>query len=194
MGDAKNVIRSGRISSINPENGTARVVFADKDNLVSYDLPVLQRSTLKNKDYGMPDIGESVVCLFQPNGIAEGFVVGAHYNEEDVPPVTDPDVRMVKFEDGTVVSYNRFATNTRRYKRGQLSGSLHHIDINGRRDDRIGPAEKRVGQKPLGRLHVADHAKQGPGFKYANRHFSFPPYATVLTKIPSLRSSSLCVA
>ena len=61
MGDAKNVIRSGRISSINPKNGTARVVFADKDNLVSYDLPVLQRSTLKNKDYGMPDVGESVV-------------------------------------------------------------------------------------------------------------------------------------
>ena len=107
MGDAKNVIRSGRISSINPKNGTARVVFADKDNLVSYDLPVLQRSTLKNKDYSMPDIGESVVCLFKPNGIAEGFVVGAHYNEEDAPPTADPDVRMVKFDDGTVVSYNR---------------------------------------------------------------------------------------
>lgn len=109
MGDAKNVIRSGRISSINPENGTARVVFADKDNLVSYDLPVLQRSTLKNKDYGMPDIGESVVCLFQPNGIAEGFIVGAHYNEEDRPPTTDPDVRMVEFEDGTTLTVDRKA-------------------------------------------------------------------------------------
>lgn len=115
MSDTKNVIRSGQISSINAANGTARVTFADKDDLVSYDLPVLQRSTLKNKDYSMPDIGESVVCIFQPNGVAEGFVVGAHYNEEDKPPVSDPDVRQVTFEDGTVVSYNR---------------SSHVLDIN----------------------------------------------------------------
>lgn len=109
MGDSKNVIRSGQISSINAANGTARVTFADKDDLVSYDLPVLQRSTLKNKDYSMPDIGESVVCIFQPNGVAEGFVVGAHYNEEDKPPVSDPDVRMTKFDDGTTLTVDRKA-------------------------------------------------------------------------------------
>jgi len=111
----KNMIRSGRISSINPGNGTARVTFADKDGLVSNDLPILQRQTLKNKDFSMPDIGESVVCVFQPNGLAEGFILGAHYNEEDKPPGSNPDIRQVTFEDGTMVSYNR---------------SSHVLDIN----------------------------------------------------------------
>ena len=103
----KNMIRSGRVSSIDPKTGTARVTFADKDDLVSADLPLLVQNSLKNKDYHMMDIGESVVCLFLPNGLNQGFILGAHYNEKDEVPIGDPDVRMVKFDDGTTLTVDR---------------------------------------------------------------------------------------
>lgn len=102
----KNLIRVGRVSAVDPASATARVVFEAQD-LVSYDLPVLQRQTLRNKDYYLPDVGEHVVCIFLPTGNAEGFVLGAIYSDEDQPPVSSPDKRIVQFEDGTRIEYDR---------------------------------------------------------------------------------------
>lgn len=102
----KNLIKVGRVSSVDPAAATARVVFEDQ-GVVSYDLPVIQHQTLKNKDYCLPDVGEHVVCLFLPTGNAEGFVLGAIYSDEDQPPGNDPGKRLVQFEDGTRVEYDR---------------------------------------------------------------------------------------
>lgn len=102
----KNLIRVGRISSVDPGKATARVVF-EAQGVVSYDLPVLQRQTLRNKDYWLPDVGEHVVCIFLPTGNAEGFILGSIYSDEDQPPVTSQDKRMVQFEDGTTIEYDR---------------------------------------------------------------------------------------
>ncbi|MDD4599616.1 hypothetical protein SDC9_04134 [bioreactor metagenome] len=103
----KNIVRVGRVSSIDPERATVRVAFEDKSGLVSYDLPVLVQQTLKNKDYCMPDPGEHVVCLFLPNGIAQGFCLGAFYSATDTPPVSNAKKRHVSFEDGTTIEYDR---------------------------------------------------------------------------------------
>lgn len=102
----KNLIRVGRVSSVDPKTATARVVF-EAQGVVSHELPVLQRQTLRNKDYWLPDVGEHVVCLFLPTGNAEGFVIGAIYSDEDLPPVSSQDKRVVRFEDGTVIEYDR---------------------------------------------------------------------------------------
>jgi phage baseplate assembly protein V len=102
----KSIIRVGRVSSVNPATATARVVF-EAQGIVSYDLPVLQRQTLRNKDYYLPDVGEHVVCIFLPTGNAEGFVLGAIYSDEDQPPASSQDKRAVQFEDGTRIEYDR---------------------------------------------------------------------------------------
>lgn len=107
----KNLVRVGRVSSINPGNATVRVVFEDRQDMVSYDLPVLVRQSLKNKDYFMPDVGEQVLCLFLPSGNAQGFVLGSFYSDADTPPVNDVNKRHVQFEDGTSIEYDR-ATHT----------------------------------------------------------------------------------
>jgi phage baseplate assembly protein V len=103
----QNLIRLGRVSSINAAEATVRVVFEDRDNMVSHDLPVVVANTFKNKDYYMPDIGESVVCIFLPNGISRGFVLGAVYSDVDRPAVSSPDKRQIHFSDGAVVEYDR---------------------------------------------------------------------------------------
>lgn len=101
----KNLIRVGRVSSIG--KATARVVFPDRQNMVSYDLSVIVRQSQDNKDAWMPDIGEQVVCLFLPSGHAQGFILGSFYSDEDMPPVDDPNKRHVTFADGTSIEYDR---------------------------------------------------------------------------------------
>ena len=62
-------IRIGTVSSINPKDHTARIVFEDEGHNVSYDLPIIVPNTYDNSDYHMPDINEDVLCLFLPDGI-----------------------------------------------------------------------------------------------------------------------------
>lgn len=107
FGRINDLIKIGEVSSINPAKCTARVVFADDDGVVSYDLPVLQRNTFKSKDYHMPDVGEDVVCIFLPSGVEEGFIVGSFYAGEVEPPEATENRRTVVFEDGTVARYDK---------------------------------------------------------------------------------------
>jgi phage baseplate assembly protein V len=104
---APSLIKLGEISSIDPGRGTARVVFDDEDGLVSYDLPVLQRNTLKNHDFAMPDIGEDAIVLFFGEGQEDGVILGSIYAGEVTPPESTEDRRTVVFDDDTRVCYDR---------------------------------------------------------------------------------------
>jgi len=99
-------MKIGIVVAIDPAACAARVQFTDNDGMVSFWLPVVQPATLKNRFYHMPDINEHVVCLLDENGEA-GVILGAIYSEADKPPVTNPDLWHVTFEDGTVLEYDR---------------------------------------------------------------------------------------
>lgn len=104
----RNLIRYGKVSSVEAAKCRARVVYEDRDNLVSAELPILQGFGLKNRSYMLPDVGESVVCLMVPNGQdGQGFVIGSFYHEGSEPPASNQDVSCIRFEDGTSLSYNR---------------------------------------------------------------------------------------
>ena len=103
------LIKIGEVSSINPFQGTARVLFDDDDSIVSFDLQVLQRNTFKNRDYAMPDVGEDVLCLFLPTGTEEGFILGSVYAGDVSPKESTGDIRSVVFADGTRIAYDRSA-------------------------------------------------------------------------------------
>jgi len=85
---AEGIVRIGRVSSVNQTAATARVVFADRDNMVSMELPVLQGSVLGAAAYLLPAAGERVLCLFLGSGVEQGFIVGAFYDEDNPPPVS----------------------------------------------------------------------------------------------------------
>lgn len=102
-----NLLRVGTVSSLDEEKETARVTFQERDDLVSYDLPVVVRNTLKNKDYWMPDVGEQVLCCFLPIGMEAGFIIGGYYTNSVDKPAATVAKRVTKYEDGTTVSYDR---------------------------------------------------------------------------------------
>ena len=109
----KNLIRIGKVVSINPAKATARVQFSDRDSLVSHDLQVICQNTKDVKEYHMPVIGEDVVCLFMPIGVESGcgFVIGAVYAGSNAAPVFDAAKHHIKFVDGTVIEYD-YKTHT----------------------------------------------------------------------------------
>jgi len=107
----KNLIRVGIVSSVDESKCTARVAFEDRSAVVSYDLPILVRGSLNNKDYWLPDPGEQVVCLFLPSGNAQGFILGSSYSAKDTPPVNDKNKRHISYSDGTLIEYDQ-ATHT----------------------------------------------------------------------------------
>ena len=109
MNDVKQLIRFGKVSEVIPERCACRVVFEDRDNLVSAELPILQPSCLQNAFYSLPDINDNVVCLMTPNDTQgnSGFVLGSFYTEKNLPPAQDENISMIKFSDGTTLSYNR---------------------------------------------------------------------------------------
>lgn len=101
-----NLIKVGKVESYNQERATCRVIFEENDHK-SFDLPILVKQSLKNKDYWIPDKDEMVLCLFLPTGIETGFILGAIYNKEDTTPISNPNIRHISFEDGTVIEYDR---------------------------------------------------------------------------------------
>ena len=101
------LIKIGEVSSIDPAKCTARVVFDDEDSIVSYDLPVLQRNTLKNHDFSMLDIGEDAIVLFFGEGQEDGVILGSIYAGEVSPPESTENRRTVVFDDDTRVCYDR---------------------------------------------------------------------------------------
>lgn len=119
----RHVVRVGTVVSTDPAAGTARVQIGDADGLVSYNLPVLQPQTLRNKDYAMPDPGEHVLCVFLPLGIEQGFCVGSFYSLVDTTPVQTADKRHVTFADKTRLEYDRKEHDLRANVRGGIETS-----------------------------------------------------------------------
>lgn len=121
----KNIVRIGRVSSVDINTNTARVAFSDKDDLVSGNLMIVNRGSMVDKDYWIPDIDEQVLCLMMPNksgqGLNEGFIMGSFFSTEDEPQENSADVRAVKFGDGTVVKHDRSTGNLTINATGDIS-------------------------------------------------------------------------
>lgn len=106
----KNVIRKGRISAIDAARCRAKVVFDDKDGLVSAWLPVVVPFSDGSKGYWIPEVGTPVVCIFalEPSGhgLSDGFIIGSYYDGQTTPAEGDATIRSVRFPDGSYVRYD----------------------------------------------------------------------------------------
>lgn len=77
------VIRIGKVSSVNATAGMVRVTYPDKDNSVTAELPVFSFTG----EYRMPEVGSQVLVVHLSNGAAAGIVLGNYWNKSAPPPV-----------------------------------------------------------------------------------------------------------
>lgn len=108
--DIRNILRIGKVSAVNGPACSARVTFADKDNLVSAELPVLQPASMATKAYSLPEVGTQVLCAFLPHpsgrGVNDGFILGAYYSAREPPAEQDEAVKSIRFADGSHITYD----------------------------------------------------------------------------------------
>lgn len=99
-------IKIGTISSINPKNCSATVVFEEQDNFVSQEIPYSQRHTKSVKFYSNPTVGENAICLFVPEGLEDGYIIGSFYNDVDMPDESDENIYSITFPNGAKIKYD----------------------------------------------------------------------------------------
>jgi len=127
-GESRRLISEGIVSVVYPERHSARVTFPDKDDVVSAELPILTTCGSQNKSYSLPDVGESVICLFatEDDMSGTGFILGARYDDKNPPAVNSQDVTRIDFKDGTFIQFDRAKSELRIECKGD-------VIINGKR-------------------------------------------------------------
>lgn len=78
MNTVANIIKVGRVSSVDTSRRRIRATFPDRDNQVSgwlqLVMPPIQIDTETHFD--MPSVGDAVLCLFLGNGLETGYWLG----------------------------------------------------------------------------------------------------------------------
>lgn len=98
------LIRIGRISALNYKEGTAKVVYKDRDDMVTGDFPLLAT------EYMMPKVDDMVLVLHFKNCKARGVIIGPIWNDNNRPEINGKgkylkrmtDKASFKAEDGTL--------------------------------------------------------------------------------------------
>lgn len=76
------LLRVGKISSINYPDGTARVTYEDRDGSTTPELPFLAW------EYWMPKIGDQVLVAHLPNGQARAVILGPFWYDGNRPEIS----------------------------------------------------------------------------------------------------------
>ncbi|MEK4247095.1 hypothetical protein MKZ20_17500 [Psychrobacillus sp. FSL K6-2684] len=100
MSNMMNLIRVGEVDGINEAEGTIRVTFPDRDDMIAEDIALFR------SEQWFPEVGESVVCLFLPNGIQQGFCLGPYFNDEHPPYIPNKNMYVKRFNDGLELQYD----------------------------------------------------------------------------------------
>ncbi|MNJ29011.1 Phage-related baseplate assembly protein [compost metagenome] len=99
----------GEVSAVDYLTCRIRVRLDDRDGVESFWLNVPQRNSQGTKRRPlMPEIGEQIAVLLDEDGVG-GVYLGGIYSTAEPPPVVDEDTDYVRYNDGTVVSYDRAA-------------------------------------------------------------------------------------
>lgn len=96
-----NLLRVGIVDDIDEKKGMVRVTFPDRDNLVVSELSML------SFEQNYPNIKDTVLCLFLPNGIQEGFCLGRYFSEMNLPPILDRDYFVKEIDESLTIKYHK---------------------------------------------------------------------------------------
>ncbi len=122
----KNIIRIGRVSSVNYAAGTIRVTYSDQDSTVTKEIPTL------SDQYLLPAIGDMVAVAHLSNGSEGGVVLGKFFNAFNKPSQTGAGVFRKELTNVQGQAYAAYdpATGTLSIKPGQLLQLLGSVAMN----------------------------------------------------------------
>lgn len=96
----KDIVRIGKISTIDYEAGMASVVYTDRNNEPSPNFPFFSLC------YEMPKLDDTVVVLLLPNSTTKGFILGVPFSKKKLPSKSGQGIFYKEFQDGTHILYD----------------------------------------------------------------------------------------
>ena len=114
-----------------PERGPlVRVQYMDRQQLISWWLPIKQFGSRKTCHVYTPKIGDHVNVNMLQNGSENGFVDGSFFNKKNPPPEVDIDTRHFVTEDETVIEYReKDSTFNLHDKKGPILTKATYIEV-----------------------------------------------------------------
>lgn len=94
-------VRVGEISSLNYEEGTAKVIYPDKNDAVSKEIPFMWF------EYDMPVVGDYVYVVLLNTGVEDGLIIGRYYMDGRQPIEPGAHIWRKEFGEDTFARYNR---------------------------------------------------------------------------------------
>lgn len=96
---------------VTEEHADVRVIFPDKVDhegtpLITRPIPVLQVASEAKRQFAVPRIGTPVAVVKLPNGTSSYFVLGSFYTKRNPPPVTDPKLDYVIYDEGSIMQFD----------------------------------------------------------------------------------------
>lgn len=101
------MFRVGIVQTQDVANCRVRVTFTERNQMISWWLPILRHGAQNDKDFWIPDVGEQVVCFMDEHD-EDGAVLGTIFSQPDAPPSgMTVDKRHLQPKDGAVFEYDR---------------------------------------------------------------------------------------
>jgi len=123
------MFRNGIVQAQDVPNCRVRVTFPERDQMVSWWLPILRHGAQNDKDFWIPDLGEQVICLMDERD-EDGCVLGTIFSQPDQPPSgMTVDKRHLTAKDSAIFEYDR-SSHTLTVSIPP-SGSTINITVNG---------------------------------------------------------------
>nr|KIS32841.1 baseplate assembly protein [Novosphingobium sp. P6W] len=97
------MIQLGTVASVDHGAATCTVEIGD---LMTGDLPWLAWCAGRIKVWAPPSSGEQCTVLSPEGDLAGGLVLPGLWSDANPAPSTDPDIFLIKFDDGAELSYH----------------------------------------------------------------------------------------
>lgn len=107
----KSEIRVGKVSAVNYKTGMVRVVYTDRENETTAEMPYVNC----NDEYSMPKIGSSVVTAHLSNGSSRGVVIGQIWNKKNQPEESGKNIYRKELSKTKGAAYCRYDDGTGEY-------------------------------------------------------------------------------
>ena len=136
-------MRIGRISAVNYPAGTVRILYKDKSEEVTKELPLL------SNEYYMPEVDDLVFVCHLPNGKEAAVVLGRFWSDKNMPPEgkkglyrkdmsRTPGKAMVRYDEDSatedvVMPNMNIRTGKMNVETNEVSGSGNSIGFLGNR-------------------------------------------------------------
>lgn len=101
---AGEILRLGTIASVDHANATCTVECGD---MLTGDIPWIAQRAGKVRHWSPPAIGEQCLLLAPEGDLAAGLAVVGLYSDACPPPSANPDIVLVEYDDGAVISYDQ---------------------------------------------------------------------------------------